>query len=197
MLRRLGWSSVPSSSFSEARLGEIIAPSRRNNTQHHISGMLLFTGAQFLSILEGDQQDLEKLWRCLEVDVRHTDLVRIGDERCGHRWFPGWMMAYGEDKNVDTRIDALRAVPRSSQWAKTIRPIMMSADSMSSGSGSPAQRGRQRRQCARRETPVAHRARGTAHEFRSRHDPSLHSGGRRRRAAPRINPRGSHMGALC
>ena len=31
MLRRLAWSSVPSSSFSAARVNEIVAPSRRNN----------------------------------------------------------------------------------------------------------------------------------------------------------------------
>ena len=41
------------------------------------------------------------------------------------------MMAYGDDKNVDTRIDAVRAaVPRSSQWANMMRPIMMSANSV-------------------------------------------------------------------
>jgi hypothetical protein len=40
MLRRLAWSSVPSPSFSPARLNEIIALSGRNNERNQISGML-------------------------------------------------------------------------------------------------------------------------------------------------------------
>ena len=57
MLRRLAWSSVLSPSFSVAHLNVIIAPSRRNNERHHISGMLVFTGVNFLGILEGDGLD--------------------------------------------------------------------------------------------------------------------------------------------
>jgi len=50
MLHRLAWSSVPSAHFSEARINEIIAPARRANARNHISGMLIFTGAHFVSI---------------------------------------------------------------------------------------------------------------------------------------------------
>jgi Sensors of blue-light using FAD len=131
MLRRLAWSSVPSASFDTARLNEIIAPSRRNNERSHISGMLLFTGAQFLGILEGDDRDLERLWLRLENDTRHTGLIRIGEEPCGDRWFPEWMMAYTDHEDVGAKIDMLRAWPSlSSKWSDMIRPIMMHADSM-------------------------------------------------------------------
>ena len=131
MLQRLAWSSVPSSLFSAARLNEIIAPSRRNNERNHISGMLLFSGAQFLSLLEGDDQDLAKLWLKLEADPRHSDLVRIGMERCGERWFPEWTMAYLDHADVGTIIDDLRSpVSPVPKWSDRIRPIMMMADSM-------------------------------------------------------------------
>jgi len=60
MLRRLAWLSIPSSSFSTRRLHEIIAPARRHNERNRISGMLMFSGAQFLSVLEGDDRDLSK-----------------------------------------------------------------------------------------------------------------------------------------
>ena len=76
MLRRLAWSSILSPSFSVAHLNDIIAPSRRNNKRHHISGMLLFTGAHFLGILEGDDCDLGNLWLRLERGSRHGDLIR-------------------------------------------------------------------------------------------------------------------------
>ena len=93
--------------------------------------MLLFSGAQFLSLLEGDDQDLAKLWLKLELDPRHSGLVRIGRERCGERWFPEWTMAYLDHADVGTIIDDLRApVSPVPKWSERIRPIMMMADSM-------------------------------------------------------------------
>lgn len=131
MLSRLAWSSVPSPTFSAARLNEIIAPSRRHNERNHISGMLIFTGAQFLGTLEGDDRDLGRLWTRLEEDRRHMSLVRIGIEACGVRWFPNWMMAYTDHADLSARIDILRSpLPMVGKWSDMMRPIMMSADSM-------------------------------------------------------------------
>jgi Sensors of blue-light using FAD len=153
MLRRLAWSSVPSSSFSAAHLNQIIAPSRRNNERNHISGMLLFTGAHFLAMLEGEERELGALWLRLEQDQRHCDLFRIGDDLCGKRMYSEWMMAYIVDSKVDEQIEALRSLQarvdvdharagaraetvrslhaRSMpMWAQIIQPIMARADSM-------------------------------------------------------------------
>ena len=153
MLRRLAWFSVPSPSFSAAHLNQIIAPSRRNNERNHISGMLLFTGAHFLAMLEGEERDLSALWLRLERDRRHCDLFRIGDDLCGKRMYPEWMMAYMVDSKVDEQIESLRSLqarcevhgaraaaraetvrslqPRNTpMWAQIIQPIMLRADSM-------------------------------------------------------------------
>lgn len=132
MLRRLAWSSVPSPSFSAARLDEIIAPSRRNNERHHVSGMLLFTGLSFLGILEGHERDLGNLWLRLKRDPRHRDLIRLGDDLCGVRWFPVWKMAYVDHAAVAPQIETLRAPHEriASKWTELIRPILARADSM-------------------------------------------------------------------
>ena len=132
MLRRLAWSSVPSPTFSAAHLNEIIAPSRRNNERNHLSGMLLFTGSHFLEILEGDEQDLSNLWSRLELDSRHCELIRIGDDLCGTRWFPKWTMAYTDHAVVGPQIEKLRSPQAwiASKWSEVIRPIMLRADSM-------------------------------------------------------------------
>ena len=140
MLRRIAWSSALAPSFSTARLNEIIAPARRNNERLHISGMLLFTGSHFLGIHEGDERDLGRLWQRLEADTRHRELTRIGDELCGERWFPTWLVGYSDDPGVDKQIKAFRALqtlmagsreptrraarrPAPSAWAQIIRPI--------------------------------------------------------------------------
>lgn len=147
MLRRLAWSSVPSPSFSAARLNQIIAPSRRNNERHGISGMLLFTGVHFLAIYEGEERDLDELWWRLERDQRHCDLFRIGNDLCGTRLYPEWMMAYEVDSEVDAQIESLRSLQSARTnaragtrrplqtrgtplWARIIQPIMAHADSM-------------------------------------------------------------------
>ena len=132
MLRRLAWSSLPSTALSAARLGEIVAPARRNNERNHISGRLLYTGAHFLGVLEGDERDLGRLWLRMAHDERHLDLIRIGDALCGTRWFPEWMMAYMDHAMIGPQIEALRlpqarGAPTSSE---AIRAIMLRADSM-------------------------------------------------------------------
>jgi hypothetical protein len=115
--------------------------------------MLLFTGAHFLSILEGEERDLDALWWRLEQDRRHCDLFRIGNDLCGTRMYPTWMMAYEVDSEVDAQIESLHslqtAVGRNQAgtrsrsgsrrllqaqstpiWAQIIQPIMAHADSM-------------------------------------------------------------------
>lgn len=132
MLRRVAWSSIPSASFQPARLHEIVACARYNNGRHHISGMLLFTGAHFLSLLEGSEWDLADLWPKLMRDERHCDLRRIGDELCGVRWFPVWRMAYLDNSEVSAKIETLRSPECGSApvRAQALRPIMLSADAM-------------------------------------------------------------------
>ena len=130
MLRRLAWSSIPSPSFSASGFDEIVANARRNNERHHVSGMMLYTGAHFLGVLEGAEWDLANLWQKLARDDRHRDLRRIGDVLCGDRWFPKWMMSRMDDAIVGPQIESLRSpevrIPAVG-WAEAIRPIMLHA----------------------------------------------------------------------
>ena len=130
-LGELAWSSVPSASLSAAHLGEIIVPSRRKNERNHISGRLLFAGAHFLGVLEGDERDLGKLWPRMARDERHRALIRIGDALCGKRWFPEWMMAYMDHADIGAQIEALRSpqAPPSPASVEAVRSIMLGADS--------------------------------------------------------------------
>ena len=133
MLRRLAWSSVPSSSFSVASLDEIVASARRNNERHHVSGMMLFTGVHFLGVLEGAEWDLANLWQKLGRDERHCDLRHIGDVLCGDRWFPRWMMSRTDSAVVRAQIESLRSPQVRSPtagWVEAIRPIMLHAEAV-------------------------------------------------------------------
>jgi hypothetical protein len=87
----VAWSSVPSTPLSTTNFDRLVGSSRLNNVRDHISGMLLFTGGHFLSIIEGDERDLCDLWLRLERDSRHCKLVRIGEDPCGNRLHPAWV----------------------------------------------------------------------------------------------------------
>ena len=132
MLQRMAWSSVPSASFSAARLGEIIAPARIHNQLNRVSGRLLFTGAHFLEIVEGEASDLDALWSRVSSDSRHEDVIRFGGVPCDERWFPEWMVGYADDDQVGSELEALRAASlgHDSAWADAARSIMLRADSM-------------------------------------------------------------------
>jgi hypothetical protein len=42
------------------------------------------------------------------MDKRHCDLIRIGNVRCGQRWFPEWVLAYMDQSDANVQIAALR-----------------------------------------------------------------------------------------
>jgi len=132
MLRRIAWSSVPSSTFSAARLCEIVAPARWNNECNRVSGMLLYTGVHFLEILEGEESVLNEMWSRLQHDDRHASLVRIGDEACNERRFADWKMGYADDLDVGSQVESLRSpvAPHAATWSDTTGSIMARADSM-------------------------------------------------------------------
>ena len=94
--------------------------------------MLLFTGVHFLGILEGHEWDLENLWRRLQTDGRHCELIRISSELCGMRWFPDWTLAYRNHAVVGAHIQRLRSSSAllRSEWIEMIRTIMPPADNI-------------------------------------------------------------------
>ena len=74
------------------RAADILAEARRNNSRDDITGVLTFTGGQFIQILEGHSDKLEDLLARLAVDVRHRDLRILSRRTIEHRDFKGWDM---------------------------------------------------------------------------------------------------------
>jgi hypothetical protein len=68
--------------------------SRRYNTAHGITGLLLYSEARYVQLLEGPQAAVEDLYRRIQHDIRHTRVhtVRQGP---GPRRFQFWTMAVG------------------------------------------------------------------------------------------------------
>ncbi|MEO8582800.1 MAG: BLUF domain-containing protein [Flavitalea sp.] len=80
--------------FTDEALQKLLELSRANNQQQDISGMLLYHDGAFLQVLEGEKANIETLYRKLEKDTRHYEVLQIMAGQSEHRYFPEWSMGF-------------------------------------------------------------------------------------------------------
>ena len=72
----------------------IVAAARRRNLQLRVTGALLFDGARFAQLLEGEEAAVDELMASIARDPRH-DQVHVASRRgVDTRSFATWSMAY-------------------------------------------------------------------------------------------------------
>ena len=75
----------------------ILAEARAFNRSVGIGGALLFNGALFAQVLEGEQREVLALMRRIERDVRHRNVTVVEERWVSERAFPNWAMAFADD----------------------------------------------------------------------------------------------------
>lgn len=81
--------------FQEAELKSLLDMSRKNNTAHGITGLLLYDGGgTFIQVLEGEQEQIDKLYEIINQDPRHHSLGQLSYTEITERTFPDWKMGY-------------------------------------------------------------------------------------------------------
>ncbi|MDY6979627.1 MAG: BLUF domain-containing protein [Pseudomonadota bacterium] len=75
-------------------VGRILMQSRKNNPSRQLGGVLYFSNNFFFQCLEGDQQEIDHLYRKLADDPRHTHLQTLSVKRVQQRLFSDWSMKY-------------------------------------------------------------------------------------------------------
>lgn len=73
-------------------LADILAVSDRNNQRDGLTGGLLVTSTQFLQVLEGARQDLDRALARIEADPRHDNLRVLSRHSVEKRNFGAWTM---------------------------------------------------------------------------------------------------------
>ncbi|MFC3100987.1 BLUF domain-containing protein [Altererythrobacter lauratis] len=71
---------------------KIVAQSERKNAERGIGGFLVFNGANFLQVIEGQRDALDRLMADLADDPRHNGIVRLADIAPPQAVFTGWRM---------------------------------------------------------------------------------------------------------
>jgi hypothetical protein len=98
--------------MSDDEIKELASQSAKNNAENGITGVLMAKGGVFFQIIEGPEENIDRLFTHILKDSRHEKIItlgiQIGDLR---RLFPNWHM---KEINLDTttseRLQPVRAI---------------------------------------------------------------------------------------
>lgn len=97
-------SSATESQLKDFSFKDIAITSRGKNQKKNISGILLYHSGLFLQLLEGEKEDVEALFKIIESDPRHSNIVVLFRNRARKRVFEEWSMAYKEINKIDVKM---------------------------------------------------------------------------------------------
>lgn len=115
--------------FSESDLQALIKKSIDNNEIRRITGILLYSGDYFLQIIEGDNEEISKLYDKILSDERHEQLVEIITTQIPNRYFSNLGMSYidirGKNKaDLISNISELKDKNKNSPYYDRILKIV-------------------------------------------------------------------------
>ncbi|MBM3251262.1 MAG: BLUF domain-containing protein [Candidatus Omnitrophica bacterium] len=101
MLHQLFYVSVETHELSEQDIEELLQKSRQKNTALGITGILIYYKRHFLQILEGEKEDVFKLYFTIKADQRHASVILVFDQPIEKRSFQDWTMAFLNLNKID------------------------------------------------------------------------------------------------
>lgn len=110
-LIQLVYVSKTSHSFQAKDLEALAHRSQENNAKVGITGLLLYSPGFFLQLIEGEETAIEKLYRIIQQDKRHTKAKCLVKRVVSKRSFPEWDMGLVNFTQTQTDMD----------WAKKKR----------------------------------------------------------------------------
>jgi hypothetical protein len=111
MLKRVKYISRFSRALTHAEVEEIGEKAARRNQDLGVTGVLMTGGGIFFQILEGPREAVDRLWRAIETDPRHEDVVLLAaQENIPSRIFPDWAMRRIDlDHEANAHMETLRS----------------------------------------------------------------------------------------
>jgi len=112
MLKRINYISSFVKDMSDDELEELASQAAKKNAENDITGVLMAKGGLFFQIIEGPEDNIDRLFTYILKDPRHEKIItlgiQIGDLK---RLFPNWHM---KEINLDTttseRLQPVRAI---------------------------------------------------------------------------------------
>ena len=80
--------------LSDQDLQALLNQCRRDNSRHHVTGVLFYSHGNIAQLIEGEPEVLEPLFEKIARDGRHSNVVKLVDKPISARSFEGWSMAF-------------------------------------------------------------------------------------------------------
>lgn len=93
-LVRLIYASKKSEDMDIGAIQAILAEARENNSEHDITGLLYFNKNYFIQCLEGSPENVNRIYRSIINDERHTSPTLLDYRVIEARDFRDWSMGH-------------------------------------------------------------------------------------------------------
>jgi len=93
-MKQLAYISTAVNLMSDEQLLSILKTARNRNSEHHVTGVLLYSEGTFIQALEGEQGEVDKIFEAIEADNRHKNIIKLIDKALDIRNFPDWSMGF-------------------------------------------------------------------------------------------------------
>ena len=91
-LYELIYISKASENFQEEDLVKMLNQARTANLEHEITGLLAYKNQEFLQVIEGKKNKIQRLFDNINNDERHRNVKVIWEESIAYRSFANWQM---------------------------------------------------------------------------------------------------------
>ena len=78
----------------ESDLVQLLEQARARNLRQNITGMLLYSNATYMQVLEGKKKDVHEIFEAICNDPRNTGVVKLYEAEIQQRDFPDWSMGF-------------------------------------------------------------------------------------------------------
>ena len=100
--------------LTQDELLALLAECHEYNEVNGITGMLLYKEGNFMQAIEGEEQEVLRLFEKISKDPRHTGIISLVQGQQDKREFPGWSMGF---RSLDD--DDLSDIPSYSEFLDT------------------------------------------------------------------------------
>ena len=87
MIKHLSYVSTQSYVLRDNDLERLLNESRSNNTKAEITGILIHLDGNFIQFLEGPEENIDSVFRSIQEDSRHHDIMILSQGESSERCF--------------------------------------------------------------------------------------------------------------
>ncbi len=103
MLYRIIYLSSGLKDLTSSDVKEILVKAKENNRDKNITGVLLYLDKNFIQVLEGEKEDIIKLYQKISLDYRHKNIIKVIEGNIDYRQFDKWDMGFIEIDSDDLK----------------------------------------------------------------------------------------------